>query len=130
MKELIITIGDERVKAKLLWDKAPQTCALIEKHAPLEGRLNHAKVCDNEVFFQVPFFLDEKENPVWPVAGDIGYWPVRQTVCIWYGDMKPLGPTNLFAKIVPEDLPIFAEIASYVWKKQGYRIKFQVGEEE
>lgn len=124
--DLVLTVGGERIRARALTDQAPIILELIKEHAPLEGKLNHAKVCDNEVFFHVPFFLDEKENPVWPDAGDLGYWPVRQTICIWYGQMKPLGPTNLFAKVYPEDLPKLAEVCSKVWAKQGLEIKLEV----
>jgi len=131
MKKLKITIGDVEVKAKLLTEKAPNTIKIFESvEKDLVGKLNHAKVCDNELFFQSPVFIDEKENPVYPVAGDIGYWTVRQTICIWYGKMKPLGPTNLFAQIEPGDLPKFAAEAKKVWNKQGALIKFEFIEEE
>ena len=131
MKKLKITIGDVEVKARLLLEKAPNTIKILESsQKDLVGKLNHAKICDNEVFFQSPVFIDGKENPVYPVAGDIGYWTVRQTICIWYGEMEPLGPTNLFAQIELEDLPKFATEGKKVWNQQGTLIKFEFIEEE
>jgi len=131
MKKLKITFGDVVVKAKLLTDKAPKTIEIFESVAEdMTGKVNSAKVCDNELFFQSPVFIDEKENPVYPVAGDIGYWTVRQTICLWFGKMEPLGPTNLFAQIEPEDLPKFAAVASNTWEEQGTLLKFEFIEED
>lgn len=128
MKQLKITIGGQVVRAKLMVETTPNFIKLLEQYVPFEGKLNHAKVCDNEVFIQAPFFKDEKENPIMPVPGDIGYFPVRQTVCIWYGPMKPLGPSTVFAKIFPEDLPKFAGVASKVWANQGTPLKLEIVE--
>ncbi len=32
--------------------------------------------------------------------GDIGYYPGRQTICIFYGDTQPFGYVSVFARIV------------------------------
>ena len=125
MSTLRIKIGGEIVKAELQEKEAPQTCRIIKEFAPLEGKLTHAKICDHEVYFQVPFFIDEKENPKIPKVGDIGFWNVRQTICIWYDNMQPLGPTNLFARIT-DNLEGFQREAQKVWLKQGTRIRFEV----
>lgn len=129
MKKLKIRIGEVEVKAKLLFDKAPNLIKMLES-LPLEGNLTHAKICDNEVILQVPGIMTESENIVLPQAGDIGYWDLRQTICIWYDDMKPLGQTNLFAKIVPEDLPKFAAEATKVWKNPGTFMKIEFFDDE
>ncbi|MGI6096849.1 MAG: DUF3830 family protein [Dethiobacteria bacterium] len=128
-KYLEITIGDVVARAELLENEAPKLCTEIEKAAPLlEGKLNHAKVCDNEVFFQAPFFSDELENMIVPQPGDIAYWIARQTICIWYDETTPLGPANVFARIIPEDRHLFAAEASKVWENQGTHIKMVVKE--
>ncbi len=125
MSKLLITIGREKVWAELFEKEAPKTCRVIKRHAPLEGFLNHAKICDHEVFFQAPFFIDAKENPKFPVPGDIGFWNIRQTICIWYDKMEPLGPTNLFARITG-NLKGFQKEARKTWSKQGTQIRFEV----
>jgi hypothetical protein len=63
-REISIQIGKEECTAELLTDLAPKTCRIIEAALPLTGILNHAKLVDREVFFQVPFFIDEPENVV------------------------------------------------------------------
>ena len=128
MKQAKITIGGQVVRAKLMHEDTSEFIRVLEQNVPIEGKLNHAKICDNEVFFLAPFHKDEKENPVVPVAGDIGYYPVRQTITVWYGPMQPLGPSTVFAKIYPEDLPKFAGVASQVWANQGTEIKFEIVE--
>ncbi|MBN2441565.1 MAG: DUF3830 family protein [Spirochaetales bacterium] len=125
MDQLKITIGNEIVKAKFLDKEAPNVCNVIREHCPLEGKLNHAKICNNEVFFQVPFFMDEKENFKLPEVGEIGFWNVRQTICIWYDDMKPLGPTICFAKIT-DNIEGFQKEAEKNWEKQGTSIKLEM----
>ncbi|HDR15192.1 MAG TPA: DUF3830 family protein [Desulfobacteraceae bacterium] len=125
MDQLKITIGNEIVRARLLEEEAPNVCKVIKKHCPLQGKLNHAKICDNEVFFQAPFFIEEKENFQLPQAGDIGFWNVRQTICVWYDDMKPLGPTICFARII-DNLKGFQKEARKTWEKQGTKIEFQL----
>lgn len=127
MKQLRITLGDQVAFARLLYDKAPKTCRLVEEYSPLRGRLNHAKVCKNEVFFQAPFFMDEKENPVLPGPGDIGFWAVRQTICLWYGETFPLGPTNLFAQVT-KNLDGLAKECAKSWQRQGEIMTFEVVE--
>lgn len=120
-----ITIGNQVVMAKLLTDEAPETVKIIQSHLPMESRVNHSKICDNEVFFQVPFFIDKKENYTLPKIGDIGFWNIRQTICIWYDTMQPLGPTILFGKIV-ENLSGFKKVATETWKRQGTPIRVEM----
>jgi hypothetical protein len=124
MRRLKITVGDQVVMAKLLTDEAPETVQIIRSHLPIISRLNHSKICDNEVFFQVPFFIDKKENYRLPTIGDIGFWNIRQTICIWYDSMQPLGPTILFGKIV-ENLEGFKKEARQTWERQGTPIRIE-----
>ena len=126
MSQLKIRLGDQIVRAKLLEDNAPRTCEIVKAHLPMVSRLSHAKICDNEVFFQVPFFIDEKENFTLPKAGDIGFWNVRQTICVWYDQMEPLGPTILFARII-ENLEGFKKVAMETWSQQGAVIRVELG---
>ncbi len=50
----------------------------------------------------VPFYA-EPENEILDVSpGDIGYYPGRQTICIFYGDTQPFGYVSVFARIVEQ----------------------------
>ncbi len=126
MKHLQITIGDQVFRAKLMTETAPEFVKVFESYLPLEGLANHAKICDNEFFIPLPLFRDEKENPVFPEAGDIGYFPVRQTVCFWYDVTNPLGPTTVIAKVYPEELERLARHCANAWEKQGAYIKYEI----
>jgi hypothetical protein len=126
MKNLKITINGEQIRAKLMYETAPELVDVFVKHLPIEGKANHAKICDNEFFIQAPFFKDEKENPIPPVPGDIGFFPVRQTICLWYDETEPLGPSTIIAKVFPEDLSKCAAVASKIWKEQGATIKYEL----
>ena len=58
---------------------------------PCESFSVHAKFAGEELIVMVPFF-SEPENEIFAVEpGDIGYYPGRQTICIFYGDTEPFG---------------------------------------
>ena len=120
-KEIKILIGDEECTAELLAELAPRTCEIIENALPLTGALSHAKLVDREVFFPVPFFIDEQENPQISQKGDLAFWNSRQTLCIFYDDMTPLGATPTFGRITG-NLEGFQKEAVKVWEKAGMPI--------
>ena len=120
-KEIKILIGDEECTAELLAELAPRTCEIIENALPLTGALSHAKLVDREVFFPVPFFIDEQENPQISQKGDLAFWNSRQTLCIFYDDMTPLGATPTFGRITG-NLEGFQTEAVKVWEKAGMPI--------
>jgi hypothetical protein len=120
---MTIEVQGESYRAELLDDKAPQTCAEFKSRLPFMSLLSHAKICDNEITAQAPFFIDLNENMVIPWAGSIGFWRFRPTICMWYDHMKPLGPTNHFAQIT-DDLERFQAMAREVWFEPGALVKF------
>jgi hypothetical protein len=126
-KELTILIGNEECTAEMLNDVAPRMCEIIERALPLEGVLTHAKLVDREVFFQVPFFIDEVENPKWSEKGDLAFWNGRQSLCIFYDDCTPLGYTPTFARVT-QNLEGLAREAAEVWEKPGKRILIKAKE--
>ncbi len=120
-REISIRIGNEECTAELLTDLAPKTCRIIAAALPLTGILSHAKLVDREVFFQVPFFIDEPENLKLSEKGDLAYWNARQTLCIFFDDMVPLGPVTTFGQITG-NLEGLQREAAEVWEKAGKRI--------
>lgn len=117
-QEIIVLIGDQECTAELLTEQAPRTCEIIEQALPISGMATHAKLVDREVFFPVPFFVDEQENPTVSQKGDIAFWNARQTICIFYDDMTPLGATPTFGRITG-NLEGFQREAVKVWEKPG-----------
>jgi hypothetical protein len=128
MTTMKITIGNITARAELLEKEAPVTCARMKQAMPIEGMLTSAKICDNEVLFSVPFFidLDQEENERLVVPGDIGFWNVPQTICIFYDEPKGvLGPMGIWARII-ENLEGFKREANKVFANQGTRIRFEL----
>jgi hypothetical protein len=119
--KLTILIDDEECTAELLNEAAPRICAAIEEALPLTGVLSHAKLVDREVFFPVPFYIDAHENPKVSEKGDLAFWNARQTFCIFYDDMVPLGATPTFGRITG-NLEGFQRVARKVWERPGAMI--------
>ncbi|MER6617166.1 DUF3830 family protein [Streptomyces xantholiticus] len=64
--------------ARLLYDKAPLTCAAVWDALPLAGDVYHAKYARNEIYALLPTFAEQEpplENPtVTPIPGDLCYF--------------------------------------------------------
>lgn len=99
-KRFKLQIGDQVVYGELLEEKAPNICKAFNEHLPVDSFSVHAKFAGRELIVMVPFFA-EAENEILNVQpGDIGYYPGRQTICIFYGDTTPFGKVSVFAKLV------------------------------
>jgi hypothetical protein len=99
-RRFVIDIGGTSVVAELLEEEAPTLAGRMWEHLPLESFSVHAKFAGQEMIVMVPFY-SEPENEILDVKpGDIGYYPGRQTICIFYGDTTPFGNVSVFARIV------------------------------
>jgi hypothetical protein len=116
-----IRLGREVATAILLEDRAPETCAAFWAALPLQATINHAKHAGPEFFFIVPLMLDMESPVVAQEAGNLGYYPLRQTVCVFYGDTPGVGAVTPFAKIVT-NLEGIAREGRRSWDKQGERV--------
>lgn len=124
-RDLGIEIGEEKIKVKLLWEDAPNICQILWDNLPLESSATLAKICNHEFMIQLPFNAP-LENIQPSIPGSVGWWPVRQNVNIWFGDLGPtgpLGPTALFGQIVDNIEGLFS-VAVKTWRKPGTRVKF------
>jgi hypothetical protein len=96
---LRIICEGEVIEADLFEEKAPRICAYLKSILPVDGTMVHAKFAGEETIMMVPFFT-EQENPKFDVvAGDIGYYPGRQTLCFFYGQTQPFGEVSYCAKV-------------------------------
>ena len=106
-----ILSGNQRVVAQLLDREAPNVARAFTDHLPCESFSVHAKFAGEELIVMVPFF-SEPENEIFAVEpGDIGYYPGRQTICIFYGDTEPFGHVSVFAKVT-EGLDVLQGLGS------------------
>jgi hypothetical protein len=117
-KEVAILIGQEECVAELLEREAPTICRTIEEALPLQGVLGHGKLVDNEVYFEVPFFVDTPENLKPSQKGELVFANIGPTICIFYGDMVPFFPLSTFGRIT-RNFEGFQREAAEVWEKPG-----------
>jgi hypothetical protein len=89
----------EVIEADLLEDEAPRICRYMRAVLPLDGTMVHAKFAGEETIVMVPFFADQENPKLNVVPGDIGYYPGRQTICLFYGETKPFGEVSYFARV-------------------------------
>src|SRR3954469_11524212 len=98
-KRFVINVGGTRAIAELLEQEAPTISRCIWENLPVDSFGVHAKFAGQEMIVMVPFY-SEAENEILNVKpGDIGYYPGRQTICIFYGDTEPFGHVSVFAKV-------------------------------
>ena len=99
MAGLRIIAEGEVIESDLLEQDAPRICAYIRSVLPMDSTMVHAKFAGEETIAMVPFFA-EQENPKFDVvAGDIGYYPGRQTLCFFYGQTQPFGEVSYCARV-------------------------------
>ncbi|MFY1634882.1 cyclophilin-like fold protein [Solwaraspora sp. WMMB335] len=122
-RRFTIRIGAETAVAELLDDESPRTCRRLAEAMPLVSQVNHAKVAGAEFFCYVPFH-EELESPVVAqTCGNIGYYPLRQTLCVFYEDMPGAGQVTPVARIVQNIEGIISE-GRRAWQRQGGVISF------
>jgi hypothetical protein len=102
-------------EGELIRHLAPRTVDSITKTLPIEGR---AALWKEEVYFEIPIKMgDEKAKPK-VEKGTIAYWPMGNSLCIFYGGTQPYSPVNIIGRVT-KNLEIFAET------KSGTRIKVE-----
>lgn len=128
-----------RVRAVLLADKAPKTCAAIWSRLPHEAEVLHARWAGREIFFPIPLPdtppMENLTNRV--SAGEIIYfreWEGQydntgfetmglfygaEVIREWRGDVR----ANLIARLLPEDLPLLEEVGLRVWRQGAERVR-------
>lgn len=99
-KRFAITVGDATAVAELLEDEAPGISRSFWDNLPVGGFTMNAKFAGQELIVMLPFFAEPENEILDVVAGDIGYYPGRQTACIFYGETMPFGKVSVYAKVV------------------------------
>ena len=109
-----LTIGGRPVRIVLLEGDAPKICSAFRASLPLDSFAVHAKFAGEELIAMLPFY-EGPENEVPSVEpGDIGYYPARQTLCLFYGEIMPFASVSLFARVHPDDLEAAQEAGRVV----------------
>ncbi|MDA1188763.1 MAG: cyclophilin-like fold protein, partial [Chloroflexi bacterium] len=107
-------VGNTTVRAELLTKEAPKICRAFQRSLPVKSFGVNAKFAGDETIAMLPFYADH-ENLVGSVSpGDIGYYPTRQTLCVFYGKIMPFAGVTLFARVVPDDLKKSQEVGKQI----------------
>ncbi|HEY44459.1 MAG TPA: hypothetical protein G4O11_10815 [Anaerolineae bacterium] len=77
-----IQIAAGKVTQTAVLDDSP-TADAIWNALPIEG---HANLWGDEIYFNIPVHLEETEDARQEMdVGELGYWPVGTTFCIFFG---------------------------------------------
>ena len=97
-------VGD--AKGEFLRFASPRTADAILRVLPVGGRLARY---GEEIYFQIPIKAPS-ENPRSSLeVGSIGWWPMGNAVCVFYGPTKPYSPVNRLGRII-EGLDLFRAV--------------------
>lgn len=102
MKTIIISAGDVSLTAEL--NDSP-TAQQVWEALPIEGTAN---VWGDEIYFEIPVAAEQAPDARAEVeVGELGYWPVGQAFCIFFGptpvsnDERPraYSPVNVLGRV-------------------------------
>lgn len=110
-----LKIGGRMITAELLDAKAPNVTRAFADCLPCESFSTHAKFAGEELIIMVPIYCNGENEILNVKAGDIGFYPGRQTICIFYGAVTPFGKVSVFAKVV-DGLPALRAVGSKILK--------------
>ncbi len=85
---------------------APRTADALLKHLPVRGR---AVRYGEEIYFQVPVKAPSEKPRSSVEVGALGYWPMGDAVCVFYGPTKPYSPVNMLGRIT-DGLELFRSV--------------------
>lgn len=122
---IVIKVAGEEIRAVLLLDEAPATASAIRDLLPLSGTVNHARLAGDELMFPIRTYLGPENQSKAQKAGNIAYWPDRMIIAMFYGDTGGVGLTNIFARVVPDDMESFRRAGDFVWKNQGVELRIE-----
>ena len=123
-----LTIGGRPVRIVLLEGDAPKICSAFRACLPLDSFAVHAKFAGEELIAMLPFY-EGPENEVPSVEpGDIGYYPARQTLCLFYGEIMPFASVSLFARVHADDLGAAQEAGRAILSGGPAPVRIEGGE--
>lgn len=114
MKKIVITAGTVSVEAEL--NDSPTARQIWEK-LPIQGKAN---TWGDEIYFNIPVAASQAPDAREEVkVGELGYWPVGQAFCIFFGPTpvstgdKPraYSPVNILGKVLG-DAALFRQVRS------------------
>ena len=111
----IVVEGVGEAKGELVRILAPLTVGTILSKLPLKGRA-HVRGGGLSMILGIRRGAEKAVNSV--KAGDIAYWPMQDSIVVYFQDSKPYGPVNKLGT-VSENLELFQGL------KGGARIRIE-----
>jgi hypothetical protein len=110
-----IRSGKQKAAIELFEDRAPRAAQKISRLLPITVPLCHAKFAGDELMFMIPAVIEPEFLKTSIEPGDVLYYPIQQTVCLFFGEhIVPFGqgPFNAIGRIVEgaSDLAQLAEL--------------------
>lgn len=105
MTPIFIIVDGKKLRAEL--NDSPTSTA-ISNALPVSGRAN---TWGEEIYFEIPVKMPQEPDARENVAvGELGYWPVGNAFCIFYGrtpastDENPraASPVNIIGKVIDD----------------------------
>ena len=100
--------GIGEAEGELVRHLAPRTVDAIAKRLPIEGR---AALWKEEVYFQIPVKLGKEKAEPKVEKGAVAYWPMGNSLCIFYGSSQPYSPVNIVGKVT-KNLELLEQVKS------------------
>ncbi len=124
-RQIIVTLGGEVGLADLFDDVAPKTAEAVWQALPIRTAIFHANFSGEEVAFSTFGLMWERENQSYQTQpGDLGYFLIGPSICVYYGAVRTISPGNVFGRIVT-NLPRIQEMARRSWKEIGIPITLE-----
>ena len=101
VRNIKISVGDITLTATL---NVSNTSDLIWSALPINALANR---WGDEIYFKTNITAEEDDSMEIVDAGDLGYWPPGQAICIFFGptpasignEIRPASPVNIVGKI-------------------------------
>jgi hypothetical protein len=111
-----IRSGKQMALIELFEDHAPRTAQKISRLLPITVPLCHAKFAGDELMFMIPAVIEPEFLKPSIEPGDVLYYPIQQTICLFFSDhIVPFGqgPFNTIGKIV-EGMADLVQLAGFI----------------
>jgi len=107
--------GLGEAEGELIRFLAPRTVEAILRKLPVEGRAN---VWKEEVYFEIPVKMGNEKAKKIVEKSMMAYWPLGNSICIFFGETQPYSPVNVIGKI-DKNLELFEKV------KSGMNVKIE-----
>lgn len=98
-RKIEVKIGGRRAVVELLDQEAPVTCNKLWEILPVKSVTSNAKFVGDELIIMVPMMADDENQKKDVGRGDVGYYPMQQTLCFFFGELRPFGFCNIVGKV-------------------------------